>query len=129
VSREGQNTKESIFEMVKELRDVIGPRPISEKELAESKGNMILGFPRQFQSIRGVARQVSEIVRYDLPLDEWKREVQDLATITAAQATQAARDHIDPDALVIIVVGDREKIEPGIRELDLGEVNYITAGR
>jgi len=120
-----QSTKESIVEILKELRDVTGPRPITDQEVAEAKGNMIKGFPRQFQSVRGVAAQVGQIVQYDLPLDEWERYINDLETITPAQATAAAREHIDPDALLIVVVGDREKIEPGIRELGLGEIEYL----
>ncbi|HVT02964.1 MAG TPA: hypothetical protein VHL58_06260 [Thermoanaerobaculia bacterium] len=34
---------------------------------------------------------------------------------------------IHPDKLVWVVVGDREKIEPGIRELNLGEIHVIDA--
>ncbi len=122
-----QSTKESIVEILKELRDIVGPRPITEQEVAEAKGNMIKGFPQQFETVGGIANQVGEIVTYDLPDDEWNRYVRELASITPGQATKAARDHLNPDALLIIVVGDREKIEPGIRELGLGEVKYLAA--
>ncbi len=81
----------------------------------------------EFQTVGGVASQVGEIVTYDLPDDEWNRYVRDLATITPAQATQAARDHLNPDAVVIVVVGDRERIEPGIKELGIGDIQLIAA--
>jgi hypothetical protein len=42
-------------------------------------------------------------------------------------ATEAAKDYILPDALLIIVVGDKEKIEPGIKELDLGEIVHLAS--
>ena len=44
------------------------------------------------QSVGGVAGQLAEIVQYGLPLDEWARSMQELATITPDQATKAARD-------------------------------------
>jgi zinc protease len=34
---------------------------------------------------------------------------------------------IHPDQLVWVIVGDRAKIEPGIRELNLGEIHFIDA--
>jgi hypothetical protein len=30
--------------------------------------------------------------------------------------------------VVIVIVGDKEVIEPGIKELNLGEVRYLAAG-
>jgi zinc protease len=34
---------------------------------------------------------------------------------------------VHPDNLIWIVVGDRAKIEAGIRELNLGEIHFIDA--
>jgi zinc protease len=40
-------------------------------------------------------------------------------------ATKAAKDYVHPGGLVIVIVGDREKIEEGIRELNVGEIEYL----
>jgi predicted Zn-dependent peptidase len=74
---------------------VVGARPITEVEVMEAKGNMIKGMPRQFQTVGGVAGQVSDIFEYELPLDEWSASLERLAAITPEQATKAARDHLD----------------------------------
>ena len=34
---------------------------------------------------------------------------------------------LHPDRMVWVIVGDRAKIEAGIRELNLGEVRYLDA--
>jgi zinc protease len=39
----------------------------------------------------------------------------------------AAKQVVRPDKLIWIVVGDRAKIEAGIRELNLGEIRFIDA--
>jgi zinc protease len=39
----------------------------------------------------------------------------------------AAKQVVRPDNLIWIVVGDRAKIEAGIRELNLGEIRFIDA--
>ncbi len=93
----------------------------------EAKGNIIKGFPQRFQRVSGVAGQVGNIFQYDLPLDEWTASLERLATITPEQATEAARDHLNPDAVVIVIVGDKKVIEAGIEELGLGEVQTLAA--
>ena len=40
---------------------------------------------------------------------------------------RTAKVGLGPDALIWVVVGDRAKIEQGIRELHLGEVQVIDA--
>ena len=46
---------------------------------------------------------------------------------TVATVGAAAKAAIHPDNLVWVVVGDRSKIEAGIRELNLGEIKFIDA--
>ncbi len=119
---QSQSTSESVVEIVKELADVVGSRPITAEELAEAQGNLIKGFPQQFETVGGVAGQLSEMIRYGLPDDEWARRLESIQGVTTEEATQAAEDRVDPEDLLIVVVGDRAQIEPGLRELGLGEV-------
>ena len=121
------STKESVVEILRELRDIVGERPISAQEAAETRDNIIKGFPRQFETLGGVTGQLSTIFMYELPLDEWERYATEITAVTAELASQAARDRINPEALLIVLIGDREQIEPGIRELGLGEVQFFAA--
>jgi zinc protease len=119
---QSQSTKESVVEIVKELRELVGSRPITDEELAEAQGNLIKGYPQQFETVGGVAVQLSEMIRYGLSDDEWVRRLESIEKVTAMDATKAVSDRLDPENLLIVVVGDREQIEPGLRELGLGEV-------
>lgn len=120
-----QVTKESIVEMVRELQDIVGQRPLTDDELIDSKSNLIKGFPQQFQTNSRIANKLSEIVVYDLPDDEWNTYIDRINIVDGATATQAARKYLHPDALLVVVVGDREKTEAGVRELGIGEINHI----
>jgi zinc protease len=45
--------------------------------------------------------------------------------VDSAQVPAAAAQVVHPDRLVWLIVGDRAKIEAGVRELNLGEVKII----
>ncbi|MFH1700650.1 MAG: pitrilysin family protein [Candidatus Zixiibacteriota bacterium] len=117
-----QYTKESVFEMVKEITDIIGALPLSEDELADSKQGSIKSYPQGFESLRGITRRLQSLITYNLPLDSWKTYNQRVEEITLDFANSLAKKYIHPDKLIIVVVGDREKISEGLKELNLGEV-------
>ena len=122
------NTKETIIEMIKEIRGICDTRPLTDAELTDSKNNMITGFPQGFETFGSIAGQLAEMYQYDLPADEWKTYISRVNAIDGAAATKAAKDHLHPDALLIVVVGDRAKIEPGIKDLQLGDIVYLDTG-
>jgi zinc protease len=47
--------------------------------------------------------------------------------LSVSNLNAAAISVVKPDSLVWVIVGDREKIEKGIRELNLGEVQVLDA--
>jgi len=117
-------TKEAVSEFIKELKGIGGSIPISETELADSKDNLIKGFPQDFQSIGGVAGQLSAILTLGLPITEWQTYAGRVGGVDVTRATQAARNWIASDGLLIVIVGDRSAIEDQVRELNLGEVYF-----
>jgi zinc protease len=118
-------TDKAILECLKELRDIRGPRPLTVSELAASKGNLIKGFPQNFETFGELAGQLNTIFLQDLPLTEWSTYVSRVSGVTPEEATRLAGAHINPDALLIVVVGDRQKIEAPLRALNLGEVTVV----
>ena len=119
-------TKESLQEVLKELRGIRGERPVTAEELAFAKSSQTLTLPGRWETNGAVLGSLAEIVRFGLGdryYDTFAQQVNALAERDAAQAAQL----IEPDRLVWVVVGDRAKIEAGIRELNLGELSFIDA--
>ena len=50
-------TKEALVELIKELTDITGPRPVTEAELAFAKDRIIKGFPARFETDAGAGRR------------------------------------------------------------------------
>jgi len=122
-----QYTKESVAELLRELREVRGERPLTGDELAAGKNQLIKSFPQRFQTIQGIAGQLADLVLYGLPLDDWATYRSRVDAVGAEEAARMAREHLDPDAMRLVIVGDRAVIEPGLRELGLGDIEVVDA--
>jgi predicted Zn-dependent peptidase len=100
-------------------------QPISANELNRAKNYEALGFPAAFQSVRGIAGSLEEIAEYDLPRDYLNHYVDRILAVTQRDVRDAARTYVTPDRFTVVIVGDREKIEPSIRALSLGPVRVL----
>jgi zinc protease len=120
-------TKESMVELVKEYRDVVGAKPITAEELKDEQDNATLALPGSFETVQQLSGGYGNILEYGLPEDYYNSFTQKALAVTPDGANAIAKKYISPDHLVWVVVGDMSKVESGIRELNLGEVHKIDA--
>jgi zinc protease len=120
-------TKESMVEMDKELRGILGKRPITSEELEKAQKNLTLTLPGKWETNDKVAASISEIVRFSLPEDYFKTYPDKVRALSLGQVSKAADEVVHPDQLVWVVVGDRSKMESGIRELGWGDIQLMDA--
>lgn len=118
-------TKESMVEMLKELKDVVGERPPTSEELTKIQKNRTLRLPGSWETIISVGNSVNEIVQYGLPDNHFQTYPEKIKSLQVADVSGAAKTVVRPDNLIWVVVGDREQIEAGIRELGFGEIKLI----
>ncbi len=120
-------TKESIAEVVREMRDVISTRPITAAEMARSQDSLTKSLPGGWETAAVVAANESEVLRFGYPDDYWATYPARVRALTLADMAESARALVRPESVVWVVVGDRAKIEAGVREAGLGEVRFIDA--
>jgi zinc protease len=120
-------TKESLAEFDKELKDLAGARPITAEEFESSRVRRVRGYAQQFEAYGRVAGQVADLWAIGLPMSELQREADETGRTTLESALAATRTWVKPASASIVVVGDRAKIEAGLRELGLGGVVVLDA--
>ncbi len=116
-------TDKALVEFMKELNNI--RKPISDEELTRTQNYVALRFPRRFETVRGIARQLQDLVAFDLPEDYFNNYVLKILAVTRADVERVARKYIVPDKMAIVVVGDRGRIEKGIRALHLAPVKFL----
>lgn len=124
---QGDKTKEALAEVVREIEEIVGPRPITPSELEKAKDNLTLTLPGRWETNQAVLASLSEAVQFGLP---WNYATSLAASIRAQDleaAQQTAAQVIQPARVVYVIVGDRAKIEGGIRELGLGPIQFLDA--
>lgn len=120
-------TKESLQEISKEFQGVIGNKPITEEELEKAKANQTLKLPGSRETVDSVGRSIQDLVQYQLPDDYYETYAGKVRALRTADMQDSAKSLIDPAKVLWVVVGDRSKIEQGVRELNLGELHFIDA--
>ncbi|KAF0240501.1 MAG: peptidase M16 domain-containing protein, partial [bacterium] len=118
-------TKESIAEVAKELRQILDSKPITQEEFTKDQTNQVLELPGSWETNNRVLNSILNIVRYGYADDYYKKYANEVRNLKLEQVNAAARKVIQPDKLVWLIVGDRSKIEAGIKELNLGEIKIL----
>jgi zinc protease len=96
-----------------ELIGKITTTPVTDKELATSKTSFVERFPRIFESkLRTVTRFAQDDL-VGLPHEYWQSYRQKMNAVTAASTQAAAKAHIKPDQLIVLVVGNVDEILKG----------------
>jgi zinc protease len=112
-------TKESVVEFMKELKKVRDG--VTDEELAFTKDSMRQSAIRQYESTNALAGMLDNIGKYGFPDDYAARRLAELASLSSATLKDLAQRHIDPGAMVLLVVGDKAKIGRSLAELGYGE--------
>lgn len=115
-------TMPALVELMKEIRDITGPRPATSAELVFAKDRLIRGFPSRFETTFGVAGQLEDLVVYELPDDYFTNYQENIEKVTNEDVARVASKYLDPDHMTILIVGDRAAIEPELKTLKYAEV-------
>ncbi len=120
-------TKESLAELNKEFAAYLGSKPATTEELARLVSSKTNSLPGEFETAGSVLGSMLSNERFGRDHDyvPGLKEKYEALEIDAVQA--AAQAAMKPEKLAWVIVGDRAKIEAGVRSLGLGEVEVWDA--
>jgi len=118
------STDSSVREILKEIK-LLRDKGIDDEELAFIKSSIGQSDALRYESNGDKAGFLSQIVERNLPADYIARQKAILIALTKDEVKQLANDVINPEKLVIVVVGDRDKITEPLKKLGykVSEIN------
>jgi zinc protease len=118
-------TKESLLEILKEIQDIRGNKPITEAELEKAKNRLTRELPGSWETIGSVGATIGTLIQYGFPDDYYITYPNKVMALKVDYLMEVAKRIIEPEKMVWVVVGDRFKIEKPLRELSFGEIGFL----
>jgi zinc protease len=114
-------TGPAVDEIFKEVRGMV-EKPISADELQKAKDSLANSLPGAFESSANAVANFSNVFIYDLGLDYYTRYAEQVNAVTTDQTLAVSKKYLVPGNMVVVAVGDRSKIEPELKKLNLGTI-------
>jgi predicted Zn-dependent peptidase len=119
-------TADAVRETVDILTRVREAAP-EKSELREIRDFLVGVFPLRFETTSGVAMAIEPLAVYGLPDEWWQTYRSHLEGVSADDVHAAARELLDPDRYLILVVGDAGTVRAELESTALGPLE-VAAG-
>lgn len=124
-SVQADKAAESMTEITTLLAGITGSGVIKADELAAARDDMSLGLTSAWASSAGTANYLMDQQVYGLPSDYYANYPDNVSKVTLDAVNAEAKALFANRSVTWVVVGDRAKVEAGIRALGLGEIRVI----
>ncbi|HYR61549.1 MAG TPA: pitrilysin family protein [Actinomycetota bacterium] len=111
-------TVEAIDDTLTEIRR-LHAEGVTPEELAFAKDYLVGIFPLAFETPEAISQAISRMVVYGLPDDYYQTYRAAMQAVTVEEASQAATEHLRPERIAIVAVGDPD-LEGPLEEAGFG---------
>jgi len=123
-----QTKSQSVGEAIKLMKDIITDmteNPVSDEELEVAKKYEVNSFVHKFDSPQAVVRQAIYLKLEGYPDDYLETYLPRIKKVDADKVLVIGKRAVDPDNMVILVVGKKSEVFDQLKALGLGEVNEL----
>jgi predicted Zn-dependent peptidase len=113
-------TDSALFQFFYEFGEI--KKPLSDEDLTKGKNYLALSYPSNFATVSDVQNQLTDLVLNNLPSNYFNSFVTDVLKTTKEEVKNVAEKYIKTDKMIVVLVGDKEKIYESVNKLGIGEV-------
>lgn len=110
VQTKNESANDAIAEILKEL-ERMRREPVSDRELADAKAYLTGSFPLRMDTSAKIAGILTSIELFGLGLDYHERYPRLINAVAKEDVLRVAGKYLHPERMVIVVLGDQEKIK------------------
>ena len=105
-----------IYNEIRKMKDV----EVTMDELTLGKDSLVRSMPGRFETTAQTVDSFRTLFVYNLGLDYYSKYIERIGSLDAAAVHTAASRHLVPERMLVVAVGDRQKIEADLMKLNLG---------
>jgi predicted Zn-dependent peptidase len=121
----GDKSDAALNEFMKELRGILGERPVTEEELRTAKESLVQRLPGTFASVSAINGAIGGLWLQSLPDNYYQQYTKSVMAITTEDVVRVAKKYVDLNHLAIVIVGDRKAIEEPLRATKVAPITYL----
>jgi predicted Zn-dependent peptidase len=110
-----ESTKRAVDLMLEEIRRM-RKESVSDEELATAKESLMNRLPFVFETSQMAVEAFSDLELYGLPRNYYADYRERIAAVTRDDVLRAAKKHLRPDRMLLLVVGDEEAFDVPLEE-------------
>lgn len=109
VQTKNESANEVVAEIIRQMRK-IRTEPVSDAELNDAKAYLTGSFPRRLETSRKIADFLAIVEFYGLGDDYIEKYYEYINKVTKEDVLEAAKKYLNPDDYVLVIVGNKSKI-------------------
>jgi zinc protease len=117
-------TGPALGEFFNEFNNMIKALP--DADLIRGKNYEALGYAGEFETNSQIAGALADMVVNNLPDNYFNTYVERVLAVDKKGVEAAAKKYVVPGNVLVVIVGDRSKVEEGINKLKLGKVTVMS---
>jgi zinc protease len=117
-------TAAAITEVLKEI-DRMRTEEVGEEELTLATSYLEGVFPIRYETTSAIAAALANMVTFKLPETYYDTYRSNIAAVTTLDVLNAAKEHVHPDQLQVVVVGDPTLLKAPIEALQIGALTVL----
>ena len=118
-------TDAALIEFMKELKGIVGEKPITDDELKTAKESLIQGLPQRFASVTAISQAITSLTLQGLPDDYYQTYAKNVSAVTKEDLLRVAKQYIDLNHLAIVIVGNRSEVEGPLKATGIAPITII----
>ena len=118
-------TDAALIEFMKELKGIVGEKPITDEELKTAKESLIQGLPQRFASVSAISNAISTLTVEGLPDDYYQTYAKNVSAVTKEDLLRVAKQYINLNHLAIVIVGNRAEVEGPLKATGIAPITII----
>jgi len=122
-------TKESMQEIMKEVKQFTTDKPMTQAEFDKTKQNTVMGMAGMWETNNAVNASARNLIKYNLKDDYWKTYSQRVQNLALKDVQTVAKTIVQPNNLGWFLAGDAEKVMPGLQQLGMEVIQIDAEGK